>query len=156
MNCVLLGGSTLTSASQCPAMVRSPCPLYDPGASGPSGLSCTLCTPISMSSMSVAISTAAPSTALPCASRTVTVNVLVRDAQGKAVDGAAVLIATDMLDMDMGVQSVQLKPLGPDAPGSYSGQGDLTMAGHWDALVKVLPPKSTQFIQADFRFSASY
>ena len=93
---------------------------------------------------------------VPATFGTNTFTVTVRDAQGKAVDGAAVLIATDMLDMDMGVQSVQLKPLGPDAPGSYTGQGDLTMAGHWDALVKVLPPKSTQFIQADFRFSASY
>jgi putative copper export protein len=93
---------------------------------------------------------------VPATFGTNTFTVTVRDAQGKAMDGAAVLIATDMLDMDMGVQSVQLKPLGPDAPGSYSGQGDLTMAGHWDALVKVLPPKSTQFIQADFRFSASY
>jgi hypothetical protein len=85
--------------------------------------------------------------------------VTVRDAQGKAVDRTAALVATNVLDMGMGVhsvQSVQLKPPGPDAPGSYSGQGNLTMAGHRDALVKVLPSKRTQFIQADFRFSASY
>jgi copper transport protein len=92
----------------------------------------------------------------PAAFGTNTFTVKVQDAQGKAVDGASVLLQTTMLDMDMGVQNVQLKAVGASAPGTYSGQSDLTMAGHWDLLIKVLPPNGTQFVQADFRLSASY
>jgi putative copper export protein len=92
----------------------------------------------------------------PAAFGTNTFTVKVQDAQGKAVDGASVLLQTTMLDMDMGVQNVQLKAVGASALGTYSGQSDLTMAGHWDLLIKVLPPNGTQFVQADFRLSASY
>lgn len=81
--------------------------------------------------------------------------VTVRDAQGKPVDGASVLIQTNMLDMDMGIQNAQLQPVGPSSPGSYSGQSDLTMAGHWQVTIKVLPPHSKQFVQSAFKFSTN-
>ncbi|HEU5441860.1 MAG TPA: copper resistance protein CopC [Ktedonobacterales bacterium] len=80
----------------------------------------------------------------------------VRDAQGNPVEGAQVLIQTTMLDMDMGVQNVQLQPIGASAPGSYTGQGDLTMAGHWGIAVKVLPKQAKDFIIAQFKITASY
>jgi copper transport protein len=92
----------------------------------------------------------------PATFGTNTFTVTVKDAQGKPIQGAAVLVQTTMLDMDMGVQNVQLKAAGASSPGVYSGQSDLTMAGHWDVLVKVLPPQGKQFVQADFRLSATY
>jgi hypothetical protein len=72
------------------------------------------------------------------------------------VDGGSVIIQTQMLDMDMGVQSLQLKAMGATAPGSYSGQADLTMAGHWELTVKVLPPKAKDFVNTSFKITASY
>ena len=92
----------------------------------------------------------------PDAFGTNTFTVTVRDAKQQPVNGASVLIATEMLDMDMGVQTAQLQPVGSSAPGTYSGQSDLTMAGHWRVMVKVLPPNSTQFLLATFTVSATY
>lgn len=82
--------------------------------------------------------------------------VTVRDGQGKPVDGASVLLQTQMLDMDMGTQSIQLQPASTSAPGSYSGQADLTMAGHWRVTVKVTPPNAKLSVQSAFTFIATY
>jgi len=92
----------------------------------------------------------------PATFGTNTFYVTVKDGTGRPVNGASVVITTDMLDMDMGTQNVQLQPLGAGSPGTYSGQGDLTMAGHWAVLVKIIPPKSTQPVEARFKFTASY
>ncbi|MGH2485233.1 MAG: CopD family protein, partial [Ktedonobacterales bacterium] len=78
------------------------------------------------------------------------------DANSAPAQGAALLLQTQMLDMDMGIQNVQLKAVGASAPGVYSGQSDLTMAGHWEVLVKVLPRGSKQFLVATYKFSATY
>ncbi len=85
-----------------------------------------------------------------------TFTVTVKDAQGAPVTGAAVVIAETMLDMDMGTQTAQLQPIGASAPGSYSGQADLTMAGHWQIAVKVLLPKVPQPLVVTYKFSAGY
>jgi copper transport protein len=85
-----------------------------------------------------------------------TFTVTVKDAAGKPVEGAAVEIGATSLDMDMGTQNTQLQPMGASAPGSYSGQADLTMAGKWGVTVKVVPPNSNSPVQADFQFSATY
>jgi hypothetical protein len=90
----------------------------------------------------------------PDAFGTNTFTVTVHDASGAPVTGAGVTIATQMLDMDMGIQTTQLQPAGQ--PGVYSGQADLTMAGHWAIIVRVLPANSQQAAKFDFRFSASY
>jgi uncharacterized membrane protein/nitrogen fixation protein FixH len=82
-----------------------------------------------------------------------TFTVTLTDASGKPVDGAGVAIATQMLDMDMGIQTTQLKPAGQ--PGVYNGQADLTMAGHWEIIVRVLPPNSQQFQTFQFRLTAA-
>lgn len=79
----------------------------------------------------------------------------VTDAQGNPVKGATVLVQTTMLDMDMGTQNLDLKEM-PDAPGSYSGQGDLTMAGNWGVVVKVLAPGASDFVFTTFKFVAGY
>jgi hypothetical protein len=80
--------------------------------------------------------------------------VTLKNAQGTAVNGAGVQIATQMLDMDMGVQTAHLTPTG--VPGEYSGQSDLTMAGHWEVFVHVVPPSAGPPQAFDFRFSTSY
>jgi putative copper export protein/methionine-rich copper-binding protein CopC len=90
----------------------------------------------------------------PDAFGTNTFTVTLRDARGQPVSGAGVIIADEMLDMDMGVQTAQLKPT--TEAGVYSGQADLTMAGHWQVTVQVLPPNSQQLQKFVFRFSASY
>lgn len=82
--------------------------------------------------------------------------VTVKDANGQPVEYASVLIETVMLDMDMGTQAVQLKPIGDSAPGVYSGQADLAMAGHWQITVKLVVPNVKQPITSDFRFSVAY
>ena len=80
-----------------------------------------------------------------------TFTVTVANAQGQPTPGAAVLLLTQNLDMDMGQQSLQLQPVGAAQPGVYSGQGDLTMAGHWDLEVKVLPPGSQTFLTTSYK-----
>ncbi len=92
----------------------------------------------------------------PATFGTNTFTVTVKDKQGKPVDGGSVILQTQMLDMDMGVQSLQLKAMGATAPGSYSGQADLTMAGHWGLIVKVLPPKAKDFVTTSFKITAGY
>ncbi len=93
---------------------------------------------------------------VPATFGTNTFTVTVNDARGNPVSGASVQVQTTMLDMDMGVQNVQLKAASASQPGAYTGQSDLTMAGHWDVLVKVLPPGGAQSLQADFRLTATY
>jgi putative copper export protein/methionine-rich copper-binding protein CopC len=81
--------------------------------------------------------------------------VTLTDANGNAVNNASVLVQTTDLDMDMGTQSIDLKPM-PGVLGSYSGQGDLTMAGNWGVLVKVLAPGASDYVSTSFKFVASY
>jgi len=85
-----------------------------------------------------------------------TFTVTVTDGQGKPVSGAAVLIQASDLDMDMGTQSAQLKEIGASAPGAYAAQADLTMAGHWQITVKVLPPNSKHFVITNFKITVAY
>ncbi len=82
--------------------------------------------------------------------------ITVKNAQAQPVNGATVTLELTNADMDMGVQNARLQPLGPSAPGSYSEQADLTMAGHWQVAVKVLPPRVQQPLVTVFTFSASY
>jgi hypothetical protein len=84
-----------------------------------------------------------------------TFTVALKDAQGKPVTGAAVVISLTSLDMDMGVGNTQL-PAVTNTPGSYSGQTDVTMAGHWQVVVKIIPPNSNTPVTTTFTFSATY
>ena len=85
-----------------------------------------------------------------------TFTVTLRDANGRPVAGANILVETSSLDMDMGTQTVRLNGVGKEAPGSYSGQSELTMAGHWQAIVTLRIPGNELPLTLDFQFSASY
>jgi putative copper export protein len=85
-----------------------------------------------------------------------TFTVTLKDSAGRPVAGAHVLIQTDSLDMDMGIQTIQLREIGAAVPGTYSGQSELTMAGHWKATVTLQVPGSRQPLTLDFQFSAAY
>jgi copper transport protein len=85
-----------------------------------------------------------------------TFTVTITTPQGQPLAGAGVVIETSSLDMDMGTQTTQLKEVGSTAPGSYSGQADITMAGHWQVVVRILLPHSPQPLTATFQFSATY
>lgn len=78
------------------------------------------------------------------------------DAQGQPVTNAEVLIQVTMVEMDMGVENEQLKPDASLPAGSYTGQADLTMGGHWNILIKVLPPGAQQFVTTTFTLAVSY
>jgi methionine-rich copper-binding protein CopC/uncharacterized membrane protein len=90
----------------------------------------------------------------PDAFGTNTFTLTVRDSSGKPVNGAGVEFISQMLDMDMGVQTAQFKPTG--APGAYSLQSDLTMAGHWRVTIRVLAPGSQTYQNFIFEFTATY
>jgi copper transport protein len=83
-----------------------------------------------------------------------TFTVTVKDANGNPVSGAGVIIATTMLDMDMGTQTSQLQAT--STPGVYAGQSDLTMAGNWQVAVKVLLPNSKTLNLFTFKLDAGY
>ncbi|HEX9036197.1 MAG TPA: copper resistance protein CopC [Ktedonobacterales bacterium] len=84
----------------------------------------------------------------PAAFGSNTFTVSVADAQGKPVRDVAALLLTNSLDMDMGVQSFQLRPAAQ--PGVFSGTGDLTMAGHWQVTVKILPRGASDYLTTQF------
>jgi copper transport protein len=71
---------------------------------------------------------------------------------GAPIDGGSVFIEAEMLDMDMGTQTYVLKDTGH---GVYTGDGQITMAGHWDYIVVVRTRANpNQLTQAQFRFIA--
>lgn len=81
-----------------------------------------------------------------------TFTVRVADGQGRPVSGASTLLLLQSLTMDMGVQNAQLQPVGASQPGVYRGSSDLTMAGQWSVVVKVLPPGGSAFVATTFTF----
>jgi hypothetical protein len=81
-----------------------------------------------------------------------TFTVTVTDAQGHPVQGAAVLAEITDLDMDMGTDALQL-PADTTSPGTFSGQTDLTMAGHWQVRLRILPPNEKTFVILMFSFA---
>ncbi|HEU0000829.1 MAG TPA: FixH family protein, partial [Ktedonobacteraceae bacterium] len=53
---------------------------------------------------------------------------------GEIDTSVGVTVATTMLDMDMGTDSISLTP---DGKGHFSGTGDLSMAGHWQISIQI-------------------
>ena len=51
-----------------------------------------------------------------------------------------VTIYTQMLDMDMGTDTVNLQP---DGKGHFSAQGDLNMSGRWNLRIQIRTPENT-------------
>lgn len=85
-----------------------------------------------------------------------TFTVTVKDSKGAPVTQAVVVLTTTMLDMDMGSESLALTPGGANQPGVYTGQGDLTMGGHWMLTVKVVPPGAQKALTPSFRLVVGY
>ena len=85
-----------------------------------------------------------------------TFTVTVKDNKGQPVTGAIVTITTNDLDMDMGQESAQLKAVGADQPGVYSGPGVLSMGGHWELVVKAVPQGASQPLTASFKLTVGY
>ena len=81
-----------------------------------------------------------------------TFTVTIADAQGHPVQGAAVLAETTMLDMDMGSDVLQLKA-DTSSAGAFRGQSELTMAGHWQVRLRILPPNEKTFVIVMFLFA---
>jgi putative copper export protein len=92
----------------------------------------------------------------PATFGTNTFTVTILTAQGQPLTNAQVLLTNTMVEMDMGVSYAQLKPSSALPPGSYSGQSDLTMGGHWNILVKILPPNASEYITTTFIIPVSY
>lgn len=83
---------------------------------------------------------------------TTTFTVTINDVQQHPVQGAAVLAQTTMLDMDMGTDVLQLQAASSSA-GTFSGQAELTMAGHWQVRLRILPPNEQSFVIVVFSFA---
>ncbi len=69
-----------------------------------------------------------------------TLTVTVKDKSGKLDSNVSVSLSTTMLDMDMGTNSINLQPAGQ---GKFSANGDLDMAGHWEARIQLRTPDHT-------------
>jgi predicted metal-binding membrane protein len=80
----------------------------------------------------------------------ITLVVTLRNDQGAGIADAHVVVETTMLDMGMGQQQVRLQPITGGALGTYGGQGELPMVGHWELVVWVQPAHNGQPIQAVF------
>ncbi|HEY7341422.1 MAG TPA: copper resistance protein CopC [Ktedonobacterales bacterium] len=85
-----------------------------------------------------------------------TFTVTLKDNTGQPVTDAIVTVTTNDLDMDMGQESTQLKAVGADQPGVYSGPGVLSMGGHWELVVKAVPQGASQPLTASFRLTVGY
>jgi copper transport protein len=83
------------------------------------------------------------------------VGVLIVDANtGQPIDGANVHLLINMVEMDMGTGTSDLKGSGG---GFYSGQIDLLMAGHWTVQVQIRTPQNPNTIQrVTFTIPASF
>jgi copper transport protein len=66
-------------------------------------------------------------------------------------DARRVTFFLNMLDMDMGLQTVQASPA---ADGSYSAEVVLSMAGRWRISVEASPPRGDTFV-TEFEFLAT-
>lgn len=64
----------------------------------------------------------------------------VLDSNGAPDTNVGVTIYTQMLDMDMGTDTINLQP---DGKGHFSAQGDLNMSGHWNLRIQIRTPENT-------------
>jgi copper transport protein len=74
-------------------------------------------------------------TANPGRFGTNTFTVVIKDPNGTPASNGSVFIVTSMVEMDMGQDTINLSPA--SAPGTYTGQGEIPMAGHWNLQVVI-------------------
>jgi copper transport protein len=77
--------------------------------------------------------------------------VSVFDKKGAPVNNVSVTLYTSSLDMDMGIDQINLKP---DGQGHYSANGELSMPGNWQVRIVIRTPDHVQHVGA-VRFRTS-
>jgi hypothetical protein len=74
---------------------------------------------------------------------------------GKPAAEASVFLVATMVEMDMGANTINLTPTAK--PGVYSGQGELSMAGHWQLRTVIRTREDPNHLHTTtFTISASY
>jgi hypothetical protein len=84
-----------------------------------------------------------------------TFTVVVKNPNGAPASNGSVFIVTSMIEMDMGQDTINLSPT--SAPGTYTGQGEIPMAGHWKLHVVIRTREDpTHLHSVTFTISASF
>ena len=65
---------------------------------------------------------------------------VINNSTGKPTTDVGVSLYTTMLDMDMGTDSVNLRP---DGKGHFSSPGDLSMSGNWQIRIQIRTADNT-------------
>jgi copper transport protein len=94
-------------------------------------------------------------TANPGRFGTNTFTVVIKNPNGDPASNGSVFIVTSMVEMDMGQDTINLSPT--SAPGTYSGQGEIPMAGHWRLEVVIRTREDPKHLHSvTFTISASF
>jgi putative copper export protein len=145
----MLGGVVLLCVALLGVLAGSLAPTTN--ANGPT-LTATTSTPVNITQTADHLKVTLKVT--PDTFGTNTFGVLVVDATtGQPVDGASIHLTMNMLEMDMGTVTSDLKGVGA---GFYVGTGDLVMNGHWQVQVQVLVPRDPTIHQFTFTFSVAF
>ena len=84
-----------------------------------------------------------------------TFTVVVKNPDGTLASNGTVFLETEMVEMDMGANEIDLKPT--TAPGADSGQGEIAMAGHWHITAVIRTKEDPGHLhRTTFTISASY
>ena len=84
-----------------------------------------------------------------------TFTVTVKNADGSPASNGTVFLVSSMVEMDMGANTINLTP--STSPGTYTGQGELPMAGHWQLRTVVRTREDPSHLHTTtFTISASY
>jgi copper transport protein len=85
-----------------------------------------------------------------------TFTVIVKNPDGTLASDGTVFLVSTMVEMDMGSNTIDLAPVA-GKPGTYSGQGDLPMAGHWTLQTVIRTKEDPNTLhRTTFTVSASY
>jgi copper transport protein len=84
-----------------------------------------------------------------------TFTVSVTNPDGSPASNGTVFLVSSMVEMDMGTNTINLTPSA--SPGTYSGQGEIPMAGHWQLRTVIRTREDpTHLHTTTFTISASY
>jgi copper transport protein len=84
-----------------------------------------------------------------------TFTVSVTNPDGSPASNGTVFLVSSMVEMDMGTNTINLTPT--TAPGTYSGHGEIAMAGHWQLRTVIRTREDpTHLHTTTFTISASY
>jgi copper transport protein len=85
-----------------------------------------------------------------------TFTIVVTNPDGSPASDGTVFLVSTMVEMDMGANTIDLVPVAGQA-GTYSGQGELPMAGHWNLQVVIRTKQDPSNLhRTEFTISASY